>query len=118
MPDGLGLRIHRAEVGPVTVVVSAGHQLDSRVGAERLRVGVTELNALCREPINRWRAIARATVGADALHTDVVGHDQHNVRTIRRRQQRGGAQSEHRHKQPSQLIHHSTHGAGYTAQFQ
>ena len=112
MPDGLGLRIHRAEIGPVTVVVSAGHQLDSCVGAERLGVGVAELNALCREPVNRWSAIARAAVGADALYADVVGHDQHNVWTIRRRRQRGRSQSEHRHKQPSQLIHHSTHWRG------
>ena len=46
--DGFCTRIEYSEITPVAVVIQTRHQLDARVGAQRLRVSVIKSDSLVR----------------------------------------------------------------------
>jgi hypothetical protein len=75
-----GFGIQNPKADPVAIVVETCHQLQSRVGAKRLRVCVLEAKPFRSELVNVRRFVARAAITPNAFDPNIVGHDQDDIR--------------------------------------
>src|SRR5688572_5674012 len=74
------LGLEQSEFDVISNIVDARHQLRARRRAKRLDVAVFESHAGGGEPIEMRSLIRLPAVRRDALVTEVIGHDQHDVR--------------------------------------
>ena len=69
----------RPEVRIVSNVALARHNGHPAGGAQRRRVAVSELDARVGQLVEPRSLVLLAAVGAEALVTNVIGHDQHDI---------------------------------------
>ncbi len=81
--EGNRLRVDGPETDVVPHVVQAGHHLHAGGRAQRLHETMREANTRARQLIKLRRPVACAAVGADGFITEIIGHDENNVRPAR-----------------------------------
>ena len=82
VPESLDLGVHHTKANVVSVVVDAGHDLDTARGANGLRVAVLEADPGGRKLIESGRVVFFAAIGADAFKAHIIGHDEYDVGSI------------------------------------
>ena len=77
--DRVLIRKQGPEVGVIPHVAHPGHQGNPARSAKRSRVAVGEADSAVGQPVDPRGRVLTAPVRPEALVTDIVGHDQHDV---------------------------------------
>ena len=79
-------KIEFAELCVVSEVVAPSHDADAGRSTDRLRIGLRELSAPRRQPVNTRRFVKIATFVAVAFKPDIISHDDDHIGFVLRRQ--------------------------------
>ena len=71
-----------SEALPVAVLVAARHQLHAGVRAERLGIGVVEMNPLTGQAVQHRRRVGAPSVGSQGFVAQIVRQDQDDVGAV------------------------------------
>ena len=80
--ERLLIGVKDAEVLPVTVVVLTGHEFDTCGSAQRLGVGSGEADPGGCHLVKMRSSVGSAPVASQALDSDIISHDQQDVRAL------------------------------------